>query len=242
MRAGVHVDDHHVYLRHRNASAVIDPVAVSVEAIVRGDATRLPIVALAGVITSLGPCVAPRYIAVAALLSEKRRTLTVVTFVAGMLAAYVALGFGTGLLAQLAGHASALYAVLAAALGAGGLATLLRNFGCNHVHLESHPTSARPRRLSAVFSLGAASAFVVSPCCTPVVAAVLGMTALDANPLSRAALLGAFALGHAAPLFVVGSLGTIFARTFRTWNASPAPAVVSGTLMLGLGAYYGLLV
>jgi cytochrome c biogenesis protein CcdA len=55
-------------------------------------------------------------------------------------------------------------------------------------------------------------------------------------------LLAAFAIGHAAPLFAVGTLGSLCARTFRRWNASPAPAVVSGALMLALGAYYGLLV
>ena len=219
---------------------MIDPVTLAVDAIGRGDATRLPIVALAGIVTSLGPCVAPRYVAIAALLGERRRTLTIATFVAGMLAAYAALGFGVGILGQLAGHASVLYFVLAIALAGAGAATLLRGPRCDHAH--DGPRAARPRRLSGVFSLGAASAFVVSPCCTPVVAAVVGMTAFDGNPLSRAALLGAFALGHAAPLFVVGSLGSLCARTFRIWNAGPAPAVVSGTLMLALGIYYGLLV
>jgi cytochrome c biogenesis protein CcdA len=220
---------------------MIDPIAVSIEAIVRGDATRLPIVAFAGVVTSLGPCVAPRYIALASLLGGKRRTRTIAAFVAGMMAAYTALGFGAGLLGQLAQHASALYLVLAAALACGGITTLLRGPGCEGAHGEQREIGP-PRRSSAVFSLGAASAFVVSPCCTPVLAAVLGMTAFDANPLSRAALLGAFALGHAAPLFAVGSLGSLCARTFRTWNASPAPAIVSGALMLALGLYYGLLV
>ena len=222
---------------------MIDPLAVSVEAIVRGDATRLPLVAFAGVVTSLGPCVAPRYIAIAALLGAKRRTLTIATFVAGMLTAYTALAFGAGLLGQIAGNASALYVVLAAALATGGIVTLLRDSGCDDDHhREARGASPQSRRLSAVFSLGAASAFVVSPCCTPVVAAVIGMTATDASPLSRAALLVAFALGHAAPLFLVGTLGALCTRTFRTWNASPAPAVISGSLMLALGAYYGALV
>ena len=219
---------------------MIDPVAFSIDAVVSGDATRLPVVAAAGVLTSLGPCVAPRYVAIAALLDERRRTLTIAVFIAGMLAAYTALGFGSGVLGQVAGHASALYIVLAAALAGAGAITLLRDPACGDARVEHRP--AQPRRLSGVFSLGAASAFVVSPCCTPVVAAVLGMTAFDADPLSRAALLAAFALGHAAPLFVVGSLGTLCTRTFRAWNASPAPAVVSGSLMLALGAYYGLLV
>ena len=219
---------------------MIDPISLSVDAIARGDATRVPIVALAGIITSLGPCVAPRYVAIAALLGESRRTVTIATFVAGMVVAYAALGFGVGILSQLSGHASALYLALAVALAGAGTATLVRSPRCDHTHDEGR--RSQPRRLSGVFCLGAASAFVISPCCTPVVAAVAGMTAFDANPLSRVALLTAFALGHAAPLFAVGSLGSLSARTFRTWNASPAPAVVSGTLMLGLGAYYGLLV
>jgi cytochrome c biogenesis protein CcdA len=219
---------------------VIDPVALGIDAIARGDVARIPLAVAAGVATSVGPCVAPRYIALAALLGERRRTLTVAAFVAGMLTAYAALGFGTGLLAGVTGHASLLYLVLALVLAAGGVLTLLRRAGCDHAHHE-HPAARAPKRLSGVFSLGAGSAFVVSPCCTPVVAAVIGLGASDANPLARAALLGAFALGHAAPLFAAGSLGAICSRFFRAWDASPAPAVVSGTLMLALGAYYGLL-
>lgn len=219
---------------------MIDPLAFTVEALTRGDATRLPLVAFAGALTSFGPCVAPRYIAIASLLGQRRRTLTIATFVAGMLTAYTALGFGAGLLGQVNGHASLLYAVLAAVLAGGGVVTVLRAPSCGHTH-HAVSDNLPPHRLSAVFSLGAASAFVVSPCCTPVVAAVIGMTAGATDPFSRALLLAAFTLGHSAPLFAVGSLGSIFARPLRAWNASPAPAVVSGSLMLALGGYYGML-
>ncbi len=219
---------------------MIDPVALSIDAIGRGDAGRLPLVAFAGAVTSLGPCVAPRYVAIAALLRERRRTLTIAAFVSGMVTAYTAFGFGAGLLAQITGRASALYVILAVALAAGGIITLCRGSSCDHAH-DPVRGNAAPNRLSAVFSLGAASALVVSPCCTPILAAVAGMS-VDANPATRAELLAAFALGHAAPLFAVGTLGTLCARAFRAWNASPAPAVVSGALMIALGAYYGLLV
>jgi cytochrome c biogenesis protein CcdA len=219
---------------------MIDPLALGVDAIARGDAARLPLAVAAGIATSVGPCVAPRYIALAAVLGKRRRALTIAAFVTGMLTAYAALGFGTGLLAQVTGHASALYVVLALALAGGGAVTLLRRGGCERAHHE-HPAARAPKRLSGVFSLGAGSAFVVSPCCTPVVAAVIGLGASDANVLARAALLAAFALGHAAPLFAAGSLGALCSRFFRTWETSPAPAVVSGSLMLALGAYYGLL-
>jgi cytochrome c biogenesis protein CcdA len=216
---------------------MIDPVSTVVEAIARGDAARIPLVMLAGAATSFGPCVAPRYVAVAALLGKRGHTLTVATFVGGLLVAYSALGFGAGLLDLVTGHASMFYLALAGVLVVAGIRTLLQTPHCAHAR-----ASAQPGRLSGVFSLGAASAFVISPCCTPIVAAVLGMAALDGNPLSRAALLAAFALGHAAPLFAAGSLGTLLEKPLRAWNASPAPAVVSGTLMLALGGYYGLLV
>jgi cytochrome c biogenesis protein CcdA len=218
---------------------MIDPVSLSVDAVAHGDAARLPLVAFAGVVTSVGPCVAPRYIAIAAVLGNGRRTLTIAAFVAGMLTAYGALAFGAGLLGAVAGGASALYAVLAVALVVGGLVTLVRSPACDHAH-HARPKAA-PHRLSGVFSLGAASALVVSPCCTPVVAAVIGMTAGSADAPARAMLLGAFALGHAAPLFLAGSLGALCDRPLRAWNASPAPAVVSGALMLALGGYYGML-
>ena len=96
---------------------MIDPVALGIDAIARGDATRIPLAVAAGAATSIGPCVAPRYIALAALLGRTwRRALTVAAFVAGLLTAYTALGFGTGLLAAVTGHASAVYVVLALAL------------------------------------------------------------------------------------------------------------------------------
>ena len=217
---------------------MIDPVSTVIAAIARGDAARIPLVMLAGAVTSFGPCVAPRYVAVAALLGKRRRMLTIATFVGGILVAYAVLGFGAGMLSVLTGHASVLYLGLATILAVSGARTLLQTSDRAHCH---EPARFQPRRLSGTFSLGAASALVVSPCCTPIVAAVLGMTAVDANPLSRVALLTAFALGHAAPLFAAGSVGTLFARRMQIWNASPAPAIVSGTLMLALAGYYGLL-
>jgi cytochrome c biogenesis protein CcdA len=216
-----------------------DPLPAAVVAVLHGDAARLPIVALAGAVSSIGPCAAPRYVALATLLTEERRELTIGAFVAGLVTAYAALGFGAGLLGLVAQSAAVLDAVLAAALLAGGFVTLLRTPACDHAH---RPAAVKPRRLSGVFSLGAASALVVSPCCTPMIAAVAAFPGIDAAPPVRAAMLGVFALGHALPIVLLGAAGTLFATRLRRLSAGPAPAVVSGTLMLALGAYYGLLV
>jgi cytochrome c biogenesis protein CcdA len=216
-----------------------DPLPAAVAAVLHGDAARVPIVALAGAVSSIGPCAAPRYVALATLLTEERRGLTIGAFVAGLMTAYAALGFGAGLLVLVTRSAAVLDAVLAAVLVAGGLVTLLRAPACDHTH---GPAACKPRRLSGVFSLGAASALVVSPCCTPMIAAVAAFPGIDASPFVRAAMLGVFALGHALPIVLLGAAGTLVATRLRRWTAGPAPAVVSGSLMLALGAYYGLLV
>jgi len=214
---------------------VIDPVSLAVDAVVNGRTARVPLVFVAGALTSVGPCMAPRYLALAALSGERRRLLGVAVFVSGLLLAYSALGFGVGLLAGLAGNAAGVYAVLAVLLVGAGLVGLVRTPCCEH------DGGAKPAtRLGALFSMGAASGLVVSPCCTPVVAMV-GMLAFNGDGLARGALLAAFALGHTAPLFLVGAAGSVSARTVQRWGASPAAAIVSGTLLLALGAYYGLL-
>jgi cytochrome c-type biogenesis protein len=214
---------------------MIDPIAVSVDAVTRPEVHRLPLVFLAGALTSVGPCAAPRYVALAALLGTGRaRWMTTAVFVAGILAAYAALGYGLGLLAALSARVGALDAVLAAALAGAGIVTLLRE-------PQARGHACRPVRTSAVFLLGAGSAAVISPCCSPVIAAVAGMAAFDRDPLASAAVLATFALGHCAPLGAIGSGGAFAARAFARPQAAFAVRTVGGALLVGLGAYYGLL-
>jgi thiol:disulfide interchange protein DsbD len=217
---------------------MIDPTTAAMTAIMHGDAARFPLVACAGMLTSIGPCVAPRYVALASILSGPRRAITIALFIAGIITVYMALGFGAGLLSAVTQNAARIDVALALILVAGGLVTLLRR---SEHRCHDGAASVTPHRLSSIFCLGAASALVISPCCTPIVAAVIAFPSLDPSPGARAALLGAFAFGHAVPLLALGSTGALFAERLHRWTASPAPAVVSGTLMLALGAYYGLL-
>ena len=217
---------------------MIDPLPEAVNAVMHGDAARLPLVAAAGLVTSFGPCVAPRYVALATLMGGKQRIRTVAAFVTGLITVYASLGLGAGILSTLVHNAAALNAVLATVLVLGGLITIVRVPVCKHEHVDAGPH----HRLSATFILGAASALVVSPCCTPMVAAVAAFPALDVSPLTRATMLAVFALGHAAPMLLAGIAGAACARRLQRLTASPAPAVISGTLMVALGGYYGLLV
>ncbi len=211
-----------------------------------------PLVFAAGLLTSAGPCVAPRYVAVAALANAARRPWRVVaTFVAGLVGAYAMLGLAAGALGALWSTSTLLYTVLALALAAGGALTLLRDGTHEHAAtpasvpapVPAATATARERSVSlgGALLLGATSAFVVSPCCAPVVAGIAGLTTLGGRTGEGVALLVAFALGHALPLLAAGALGSRVAALLARLSASAAPAVVSGTLMLALAAYYGVL-
>lgn len=219
---------------------MIDLLDASLDALARQDLGRLPLVALAGVATSVGPCVAPRYVAITALLHDAARPAwTTAAFVAGLTLAYAVLGFGVAVASVVWANASVGYALLAATLTAGGLTTLLRRpSACRH----EHAAPLGGARLAQPFVLGALSACVVSPCCTPLLGAFAGLAAADRAPLAGAAFLGAFALGHATPLLFAGRTSAALGARLSGWSASGAAATVSGALMVALGGYYGLLV
>jgi cytochrome c biogenesis protein CcdA len=217
---------------------VIDPLGQVLQAVALRSPLACPLAFAAGLATSVGPCVAPRYVAVAALANAARRPWRVVAgFVAGLVGAYVALGLAAGALGRLWSTSSAIYLGLAAALAAGGLVTLLRD---SHAHA---PAQARrvPVSLGGTLLLGASSALVVSPCCTPALAGIAGLTTLSGRTGEGLALLVAFALGHALPLLGAAALGARAAALLERVSASGAPAVVAASLMLALAAYYGVL-
>lgn len=227
---------------------MIDAVSAGLHAVATRSPVAFPLVFAAGAATSVGPCAAPRYVALAALVNASRRPWRIVAaFAAGLVGAYVVLGAAAGALGALWSASRLVYAALAIALSVAGIATLLRGGGGSHVHEASAAddagtgTNAGRASLGGTFLLGASSAFVVSPCCTPIVAGIAGLTTASGHTGTGVALLATFACGHALPVVSAGALGTRVARALRHLAASHAPAVVSGTLMLALAAYYGVL-
>lgn len=237
---------------------MIDLLGESLRAVGTHSALAYPLVLGAGVVTSIGPCAAPRYVAVAALAHAARAPWAVVaTFATGLVAAYVALGAlasGVGTAASALGSlwsvSSYVYGALATALLAGGVFTLVRASGTTPSDrcargtgcaATSRTTSGGAASFGGVFLLGASSVLVVSPCCTPVVAGIAGLTLATGRALDGVALLAVFACGHAVPVAFAGALGDRFASVLRRVAASQAPAIVSGALMIALAAYYGAL-
>lgn len=250
-----------------------DALGDALAAVAARSAATYPLVFAAGVVTSIGPCAAPRYVAVAACAHAARHPWRIVAaFAAGLIGAYVVLGLAAGTAGALWKASTLVYVVLAAALAVSGAVTLWNANGkacahggeaCAHGdeacvhhgeeythHGEAcvHDRGPQNTSLGGVLLLGASSVLVVSPCCTPVVAGIAGLTFASGRSFDGAALLAAFACGHAVPLIAAGALGSRssslvrrIARRFPYGAVAQAPAVVAGSLVLALAAYYGVL-
>lgn len=214
-----------------------DPISASLHAVGVQSKYAFAFVFAAGAATSIGPCVAPRFLAAAGFAAgEEGATVRVGSMIAGLMAAYAAFGS----LAPIAGHlvrfSGVTYAILALALAASGLNALFR--AERHVHAGR---SSVRNSCGAAFLLGMSFALTVSPCCTPLVFGILAYTSAAGSPLYGSVLLACFALGHALPLVALAT-GVRRVRLCLNGETRTAGAVVSGTLMLALSAYYAVIV
>jgi cytochrome c-type biogenesis protein len=224
---------------------MIDPLAAVALALTSPSPAALALVFAGGIVTSIGPCVAPRYLAIASIAGRDRHPFVpTLAYVGGLIGAFTLVGFAGGLLGTLWSASGTIDAVLAVALVAGGCTALVRAEPRRENHAEccsaGRPAGHR-RSIGAIFLLGAASALVVSPCCTPVLATIAAATTATGEPLLGALLLALFGAGHALPLLFTGHLGAALARWAPRRLGAQVPAIVSAVLMLALGLYYAVI-
>lgn len=219
---------------------MFDPISQGLAAVSTGSAYAPALIFAAGAVTSVGPCVAPRFIAVAGLAAGKSRKDTILlacAFVAGLTATYAAFGAVSSLLGRATQFSIYTYVGVAIALALGGVATLWREERtCRHVHERAANVSA-----GGALLLGASFALVLSPCCTPVVLGILAYTASAGSAGYASALLASYAVGHALPIAAVAMGMHKVTSLLRRHSVRQAAAVVGGTLMLGLAAFYAVL-
>lgn len=191
----------------------------------------------AGLATSVGPCVAPRYLALSAIAARttgRARWTRIGSFVAGLLTCYALLGATASLIGQLIALSRVVYAVLALGFLAFGINALLVRRACEHA-LHAPPSSA-----GALLS-GGALGLVLSPCCSPVIAMLAAVGVSSGSPAASLGNAMAFAAGHVAPLITIG-FGFSAAERFAPVRAfSEVGTTICGGLSLALAAYYGLL-
>ncbi len=219
----------------------MDVVDASLHAIAFGDPRAAGFVFFAGVVSSIGPCTAPRLVALLALVADAKRPARVTAaFVAGLIATYALFGVAAALVGRLLDLQPYVYAIVSISAIAAGLWQLVRAEGSHACSQIAGGHRAAEPALGAAMLLGASFALVISPCCTPLVVAVVAYASV-AGAVHAASLLAAFALGHAVPLALAAASGSRLGRLFAHVANPQAVGIVSGALMLGLGLYYAAL-
>jgi cytochrome c-type biogenesis protein len=214
--------------------------------------TALPLVFLAGVLTSLTPCIYPMIPITAAIVGgtatgEERaprgRTVALtLTYVLGLALVYSALGLFAGLTGTLFGSVSTnpwLYFAMANVLVLAALAML----DVLPVRLPAGlvaraSTAGTGGRVSGAFVMGAMSGLVAAPCSAPVMAAVLTWVSATKSAWLGFLYLFAFSLGMCALLVAVGLSTGAVSRLPRAGVWMVRVKKVFAIVMLGVAEYY----
>lgn len=190
---------------------------------------------LAGIATSIGPCIAPRYVAATALSTGagQERLVRLGAFVCGTVTMSLAMASIGSLLMQLARASSVIYWILSITLVVSGCRALW--FGGEDT-CSAHGRSIKSA--GAAFLLGAGTSMAISPCCTPILIA-LGALSSSLRMGSVVGLIAAYTIGHLAPvLMVYVAANTVSDAVSRYRDAA---ATVGAAVTIALGLYYAVL-
>ncbi|MGQ0648380.1 MAG: cytochrome c biogenesis protein CcdA [Gemmatimonadaceae bacterium] len=215
-------------------------------------ATALPLVFLAGVLTSLTPCIYPMIPITAAIVgggeaqagarSRLRPLLLSLTYVIGLALVYAALGLFAGLTGTMFGRISTnpwLYFAMANLL----LAAALAMFDVLPIRLPSSivqraATAGTSGRFGGALVMGAMSGLVAAPCSAPVMIAVLTWVTETRSAVLGFLYLFVFSLGMCTLLVIVGVSSGTLSRLPRAGMWMVRIKKLFGAVMLGVAEYY----
>ena len=217
-------------------------------------ATALPLLFLAGVLTSLTPCIYPMIPITAAIVggeaveadgkrsSRLRPLLLTLTYVVGLALVYAGLGLFAGMSGTMFGRVSTnpwLYFAMANLLVLAALSML----DVIPVRLpawvtQRAATSGSGGRFGGAFAMGAMSGLVAAPCSAPVMIAVLTWVTETKSALLGFIYLFTFSLGMCAILVIVGVSSGSLSRLPRAGMWMVRVKKLFGIVMLGVAEYY----
>jgi thiol:disulfide interchange protein DsbD len=214
--------------------------------------TAFPLIFLAGVFTSLNPCIYPMIPITAAIVGGQtvgetapprwRTTLLTAAYVTGLASVYATLGLIAGLTGTLFGSIStnpSLYFLMANVLVLGALAMFdvipIRLPAALSARAASAGTAGR---VSGAFIMGAVSGLVAAPCGAPVMAAILTWVGTQGSPTLGFFYLLAFSFGMCTLLVAVGLSSGTLSRLPRAGGWMLWIKRGFGVLMLAVAEYY----
>jgi len=214
--------------------------------------TALPVLFIAGVLTSLAPCIYPMIPITAAIVGggavgdvprpRSRTVALTLTYVLGLALAYASVGLFAGLTGTLFGSVSTnpwLYFAMANLLVIAALAMLdVIPVRVPTWLLTRASTAGKGGSLYGVFVMGAASGLVAAPCSAPVMAAVLTWVTATKSGALGFIYLFVFSLGMCTILVVVGLFSGTLARLPRAGGWMVWIKRLFALIMLGVAEYY----
>jgi thiol:disulfide interchange protein DsbD len=214
--------------------------------------TALPILFVAGVLTSLAPCIYPMIPITAAIVGgtavgepARARARTVIltfTYVLGLALAYASVGLFAGLTGTLFGSVSTnpwLYFAMANLLVIAALAMLdVIPVRVPSWLLTRAATAGQGGSLYGVLVMGAASGLVAAPCSAPVMAAVLTWVTATKSGVLGFIYLFVFSLGMCSILVMVGLFSGALARLPKAGGWMVWIKRLFALIMLGVAEYY----
>ena len=223
----------------------MNPMASVEAAMASGSAWLIPLVFLAGLCTSLNPCVYPTIPVIVGFVSgqQERRPwrglLVGGLFLLGLATTYALLGAVAGSLLGgalgLSRH-TWLYVVAAVCLVVGMAMT-----GLVPLNLSSWaPLQSRWRHMSGPLGavvLGLLFGLVATPCATPVLVLILAFAASKGQALFGAGLLFVYALGHGLPVLLVATITGAVSTLRRLATYSKLLQRAGGWVLVAAGLY-----
>jgi thiol:disulfide interchange protein DsbD len=215
-------------------------------------ALALPILFIAGVLTSLNPCIYPMIPITAAIVGghtvgenpppRSRTVLLTLSYVSGLAIVYAALGVVAGMTGTIFGTVSTnpwLYFAMANMLILAALAML----DVIPVRLPSTLVARASRagtagKVSGAFIMGSVSGLVAAPCGAPVMAAVLTWITATQSAARGFVYLLSFSLGMCALLIMVGLFSGTIARLPKAGPWMVGVKRFLAIVMLGVAEYY----
>ena len=212
----------------------------------------LPILFVAGVLTSLTPCIYPMIPITAAIVGgqsvgetkppRSRTVLLTLTYVVGLALAYATLGVIAGLTGTIFGSISTnpwLYFAMANLLVISALILLdVVPLPIPSALLNRAATAGTAGRFSGAFIMGAVSGLVAAPCSAPVMAAVLTWVTTTKRAGLGFLYLFSFSLGMCALLVAVGLFSGVAARLPRAGIWMVWVKRGFALVMIGVAEYY----
>jgi thiol:disulfide interchange protein DsbD len=213
--------------------------------------TALPLLFLAGVLTSLNPCIYPMIPITTAIVggsalggkvSRARTVLLTLTYVVGLALVYSILGLVAGMSGSVFGAVNSnpwVYFAMAQVLLIAALSMLdIIPIRVPEFILRRAATAGESGRFSGALIMGAMSGLVAAPCGAPVMASVLTWVTATQSPGLGFLYLFSFSLGMCALLVVIGLSSGFAARLPRAgvWMVWVKRAFAA--LMIGVAEYY----